>query len=174
MSPARFVLTALLCGALPSAANAFQARQPQRAPAAQQPAQPAAPVPDQSSLLKLLWSTMAAVDQANKTGNYSVLRDLGSAGFQANNNAATLGEVFAGIRTGRIDLSDTLLLTPTYEFAPQIIGPGLLRMRGSFNMRPAGVAFDLVYQWDQGWRLHGVSILPFAVPPQPAPPPQRR
>lgn len=107
---------------------------------------------------------MTAVDQANKTGNYSVLRDLGSSGFQTNNNAAALGEIFAGIRSRRVDLSDTLLLTPTYELAPAIIGPGLLRMRGSFNMRPTGVGFDLIYQWDQGWRLHGISIVPFAVP----------
>lgn len=155
-----------LAAVAPQPGHAWQARQsapPQ--PAAQQ----AAPVPDQSALLKLLWSTMAAVDQANKTGNYSVLRDLGSTGFQTNNNAAALGAVFAGIRTQRIDLSDTFLLTPTWEMAPAIIGTGLLRMRGSFNMRPTGIGFDLVYQWDQGWRLHGVSIVPFAVPPaQPA------
>ena len=42
------------------------------------------PVPDQLSLAKLLWSTMAAVDHANKSGNYSVLRDISSTAFQIN------------------------------------------------------------------------------------------
>ena len=121
----------------------------------------AAPVPDELTLSKLLWSTMAAVDQANKTGNYSVLRDLGSTGFQANNNAASLAGVFAAIRTQRIDLSNTLLLAPTYEFRPAMIEPGILRMRGRFPLRPTAIGFDLIYEWQDGWRLHGVSIVPF-------------
>lgn len=121
---------------------------------------PALPVPDQVTLLKLLWSTMAAVDQANKTGNYSVLRDLGSEGFQANNNAAGLAGIFAQIRAQRVDLSDTLIVTPTYEFAPAMIEPRLLRMRGAFNLRPQAIAFDLIYEWKDGWRLHGIAIDP--------------
>ena len=40
---------------------------------------------------------LIALDQANKTGNYTVLRDLGSPAFQAN-TAARLGEIFAGLR----------------------------------------------------------------------------
>jgi hypothetical protein len=118
-------------------------------------------VPDELTLSKLLWSTMAAVDQANKTGNYSVLRDLGTSGFQANNNAAALAAIFAKIRAQRIDLSDTLLFAPSYEFPPTMMGPGELRMRGRFNMRPTAIGFDLIYQWDNGWRLHAISVIPF-------------
>ena len=126
------------------------------------------PVPDQLTLSKLLWSTMAAVDQANKTGNYSVLRDLGSPGFQANNNAASLAGVFANVRAQRLDLSDTLLVAPTWEFAPAMIQPGTLRMRGRFPLRPTAVAFDLIYEWHEGWRLHGIALLPVGMN-QPAP-----
>lgn len=103
---------------------------------------------------------MAAIDQANKTGNYSVLRDLGSPGFQASNNAASLAGVFANIRDNRIDLSDTLLVVPTYEFAPAVAAPGTLRMRGAFNMRPITIQFDLIYEWHQGWRLQAVALRP--------------
>ncbi|MGQ0559688.1 MAG: hypothetical protein ACT4OE_08915, partial [Sphingosinicella sp.] len=80
----------------------------QRPPAAA----PAAPVPDARTVLKLVWSTMAAVEHANVTGNYSVLRDLGSAGFQANNSAATLAANFAAIRERRLDLAETLTVAP--------------------------------------------------------------
>jgi hypothetical protein len=117
------------------------------------------PVPDQTSLAKLVWSTMAAVDHANKTGNYSVLRDLGTGGFQANNNAASLAGIFAGLRDQRIDLSDTLIIPPTYEFPPQMIRTSVLRIRGAFNMRPTPIRFDLMFEWNQGWRLEGVSVL---------------
>lgn len=152
-APALLFLAALVAatGATPAWAQA-QSR-PVRAAAA--------PLPDELTLSKLLWSTMAAVDQANKTGNYSVLRDLGSTGFQANNNAASLAGVFAAIRTQRIDLSNTLLLAPTYEFRPAMIEPGILRMRGRFPLRPTAIGFDLIYEWQDGWRLHGVSIVPF-------------
>jgi hypothetical protein len=108
----------------------------------------------------LLWSTLAAIDHANKTGNYSVLRDLGSAGFQANNNAASLAAAFAQLRERRVDLSDTLLLAPTYELPPALVAPGLLRVRGSYQMRPTAILFDLLYEWNQGWRLEGVALVP--------------
>jgi hypothetical protein len=140
----------------------------QPAPRASAAAAPSLPVPDQLSLAKLLWSTMSAIDHANKTGNYSVIRDLGSPGFQATNNAAVLANAFAGIRQQRLDLADTLLFEPAYEFAPGII-QGMLRMRGTFPMRPTGVAFDFLYEWHDGWRIHGVALRPIATTLRPAP-----
>ena len=137
--------------------------QVQQVPRPPQP-QPVAtrPLPDGIVLSKLLWGTMAAVDQANRTANYSVLRDLGSAGFQASNSAASLAAVFAAIRNQQVDVSDTLIVAPVYEFPPAMIAPDLLRMRGSFPLRPTVISFDLIFQWDRGWRLHGVAILPTA------------
>jgi len=169
-APAHLLPAVIFLAALTYPDTAAAQRRPaQSAPQqVQRPPAPAAiPVPDQLALAKLLWSTMAAVDQANKTGNYSVLRDLGSAGFQANNNPATLATVFASIRERRIDLSDTLLFEPIYEFAPGIEA-GMLRMRGGFRMRPTGVQFDLLYQWNQGWRLHAIALRPVATTAAPA------
>jgi hypothetical protein len=108
-----------------------------------------------------LWSTMAAIDHANKTGNYTVLRALGSPGFQQGNTPQSLAAVFAGIRGERLDLADTLVFEPVYEFPPGVV-QGLLRLRGMFRMRPRGVRFDLLYQWNGGWTLHGVAVQSFA------------
>ena len=119
-------------------------------------------MPDQLTLAKLIWSTMAAVDHANKTGNYVVLRELGSPGFKSSNSALTLAGVFSRIRGQRLDLADTFLVEPLFEFPPRIEG-GLLRMRGAFRMRPTGVQFDLLYQWDGTWKLHGVAINPVSM-----------
>lgn len=101
---------------------------------------------------------MAAVDQANKSGNYSVLRDLGSADFQASNTAASLAVLFTPIREGHLDLLPTLTTMPTYDFAPTMIDPQVLRIRGTFPLRPAGIRFDLLFRWESGWRLHGVAV----------------
>lgn len=119
------------------------------------------PVPGELELSKLIWSTMAAVDHANQAGNYSVLRDLAAPGFQIQNDPARLAEIFAPVRATRIDLSNTLLLAPTYTAAPQVVSAGVLRVQGFFGLRPTAIGFDLYYQWVQGkWRLFGVSITP--------------
>ena len=114
---------------------------------------------------------MAAVDHANTTGNYSVLRDLGAPSFQSNNNAATLAGVFQAIRNSRVDLGNTLLVTPSYDIAPTLIEGRLMRVRGVFPLRPDAIAFDMLFQPYNGrWLLFGISVAP--VPP--APPATRR
>ena len=115
----------------------------------------------------MVWSTMAAVDHANKTRNYTVLRGLGSPAFQASNSADLLAGIFSSLRLEGIDLSATLLIEPAYEFPPGLEG-GLLRIRGAFRMRPQAVQFDLLYQWNQGWMLQGIAVraVPFSSLPQ--------
>lgn len=134
----------------------------------------ARPVPDQLQLAKLLWSTMAAIDHANKSGNYSVLRDTSSTGFQINNDPARLAGVFAAIRASRIDLSNTLLVPPSYLQAPQQLQADVFRVQGVFNLRPIAIGFDMFFQWERGeWRLFGVDIRPLPMaesidsPPRP-------
>ncbi len=153
-APARLLFAAILLAtsATPTALAAQASR----------PAAASLPVPDHLALTKLIWSTMAAVDQANKTGNYSVLNGLGSPAFQANNSPPALAAVFARIRLQRIDLADTFLVEPILDFPARIEG-GLLRIRGAFRMRPTGVQFDLLYQWDGTWKLHAIAINPVAM-----------
>lgn len=90
---------------------------------------------DRNGVLILIRETMLALDQANKTGNYTVLRDLGSPAFQQN-NAARLGEIFASERRDNLDLSGVAVLEPQLSLLPQIEPNGLLHMTGfSFGAR---------------------------------------
>lgn len=165
--PGRYVpafLLAAMALALPGIASA------QSAPQAAQPPISVEPVPSELELAKLLWSTMTAVHHANLSGNYSVLRDISSPGFQVMNNAARLGEIFASIRESRVDLSNALLLAPTYTEPPSVVEPGVIRVRGYFGLRPTAIFFDFFFQWVEGrWRLHGVSISPQAIASEEAP-----
>jgi hypothetical protein len=131
------------------------------------------PVPDELEMSKLIWTTMAAVDHANLSGNYSVLRDLAAPGFQMANDPAKLTQIFTSLRLSGVDLSNTLLLGPTYTMPPRLEQPGLLRVKGLFGLRPTAIAFDLYFQWVNGrWRLFGVSIAPASIATQqPGPPP---
>jgi hypothetical protein len=90
---------------------------------------------DRNGVMILIRETLLALDQANKTGNYTVLRDLGSPAFQAN-TAARLGEIFASERRDNLDLSGVAVLDPQLSLLPQIEASGLLHMSGVFPSAP--------------------------------------
>ena len=69
---------------------------------------------DRNGVLILIRSTLLALDQANKTGNYTVLRDLGAPAFQTN-TAARLGEIFAKQRSDNLDLSGVAAIESATE-----------------------------------------------------------
>jgi hypothetical protein len=125
------------------------------------------PVPGDLELAKLIWSTMTAIDHANQSGNYSVLRDISSPAFQIANDPSRLGQIFASLRDNRVDLSNSLLLAPVYNGPPQVGAGNILRIRGSFGLRPTAISFDFEYQWYIGkWRLFGVAIAPMPLATQ--------
>jgi hypothetical protein len=134
---------------------------------------------DRNGVLILIRSSLLALDQANKTGNYTVLRDIGAPGFQSN-SAARLGEIFAKLRNDNLDLSGVAVIDPQLNLLPQIEANGLMHMAGFFPSVPTQVNFDLSFAPVSGqWRLFGISVSigqsgP-AAPEPPSPPtaPQR-
>lgn len=109
-------------------------------------------------MLILVRSTLLALDQANKTGNYTVLRDIGAPGFQ-NNSAARLGEIFAKLRNDNLDLSGVAVIDPQLSLLPQIEANGLMHMAGFFPSVPTQVNFDLAFAPVNGqWRLFAISV----------------
>lgn len=124
---------------------------------------------DRNGTLMLIRSTLLAVDHANKTGNYTVLRDLGSPAFQGN-SAARLGEIFTSLRKDNVDLSGVAALDPQLTLLPQIEANGMLHMTGFFPSIPTQVNFELLFEPSNGqWRLFGVSVnLGSAMPAPPA------
>lgn len=152
-----------LSAALLAIASPAQAQ----AGAASAPPVAAMPVPGDLELAKLIWSTITAIDHANQSGNYSVLRDISSPAFQIANDPARLAQIFASLRDNRVDLSNSLLLAPVYNGAPQVGQGNVLRVRGSFGLRPTAIAFDFEFQWYNGkWRLFGVAISPMPLATQ--------
>ena len=129
---------------------------------------------DRNGVLILVRSTLLALDQANRTGNYTVLRDLGAPAFGATNSAARLGDVFASERRDGLDLSGVSVLEPQLTLLPQIETNGLLHMSGFFPSVPKQVNFELLYAAVNGqWRLFGISVnLGPAGPIAPSPSPQ--
>jgi hypothetical protein len=163
------ILMIAAAGAAIATVGPAQAQQKPTTQAAQ-----AAPKPaqiDRNGVLILIRSALIALDQANKTGNYTVLRDLGAPGFQSN-TAARLAEIFATQRRDNIDLSGVVVLEPQLNLLPQVEANGMLRMAGFFPSVPTQVNFELVFAPVNGqWRLFGISVnFGQAAPTAPNPP----
>ncbi len=157
----RLLLAALslsfaLAGPLPAAAQ-----QEKKAPRAAKSARQDKPRPaeiDRNGMLILVRSALLAVDQANKTGNYSVLRDLGAPGLQVNTDAQ-LAEIFAGQRRQGIDLAAVAVLEPQLTLLPQIEPNGMLHMAGFFPSAPMRVNFELMFEpVNRQWKIFGVAV----------------
>ncbi|MEZ5788547.1 MAG: hypothetical protein R3D62_19160 [Xanthobacteraceae bacterium] len=159
-----FALPLALAAALLPTAAAAQTKVPRARPAdaAQAPRQKQpSPTPaqiDRNGVLILIRSTLLALDHANKTGNYTVLRDLGAPGFQVN-TAARLAEIFASQRRDKLDLSGVAAIDPQLSLLPQIEANGMMRFAGFFPSIPQQVKFEMLFAPVDGqWRLFGLSV----------------
>jgi len=126
---------------------------------AQTAAKPAPQVPDPYRLNMLIRTTLIALNHANRTGNYTVLRDLSAPAFQRTNNAARLAEIFATLRKRDLDLSPILFFQPKLSQPASINENGLLRLTGFFDTKPERISFDMLFQSvGEIWQLFGVAV----------------
>ena len=132
----------------------------QKAAPAQKNAQPQPTLPvSVEQALYLIRSTLLTLNDANRTGNYTVLRDLASPDFQAKNTAADLAQIFAELRRRNFDLFAVALAAPQLSAPPYLDPNKMLRLTGYFPTRPLQINFDLIFQNVGGhWRLFGISV----------------
>jgi hypothetical protein len=99
------------------------------------------------------------LNDANRSGNYTVLRDLASPDFQAKNTAADLSQSFSDLRRRHFDLYNAAIEAPQLTTVPALDDKGMLHLTGFFPTRPLQIKFDLIFQNVSGqWRLFGISI----------------
>jgi len=108
----------------------------------------------------LIKSTLTAVNHGNITGNYTVLRELGSPEFKGNYTAADLATSFAPLRSQKVDLSPVLLVTPHLTKPPNEDELGRLHLEGHCGLvNQQRVNFHLVYRTlPHGWLIEHISI----------------
>ncbi len=109
--------------------------------------------------LYLIRSALLTLNDANRSGNYSVLRDLAAPEFQARNSAADLALAFSELRARKFDLFGAALLAPRLSAPPTIDAGGMLRLSGNIPTRLLQIDFDLLFQnAGASWRLYGLSV----------------
>lgn len=118
--------------------------------------------------LYLIRSTLLTLNDANRSGNYTVLHDLAAPGFQAKNSAADLAQIFADLRNRHFDLFAVALAAPRLSTPPHLESNGMLRLTGDFPTRPLQINFDLLFENVGGqWKLFGISVATPQAPPDP-------
>jgi hypothetical protein len=158
----------LMAAALHASAQAPKAQPQPQAPFGQRwqevPAKPPAPQPQNTPVsveqaFYLIRSTLLTLNDANRSGNYSVLRDLAAPDLQGKNSAADLAASFSDLRRRKFDLFAVALIAPQLTAAPAIDGNGMLRLTGRFPTSPQQIDFDLLFQnVGAQWRLFGISV----------------
>ena len=121
-----------------------------------------APSPDKVSgpeISVLIRTTLIALQQANDTGNFTVLRDLGSASFRTVNNPVKLGNIYGKIHEAGVDLSPAVLIDPFLVRPPIIDANRVLIIEGFFPTQPLNITFKMGFRFEFGaWRLLSLSV----------------
>ena len=113
---------------------------------------------DQIFVTTLVKSTLIALNQANLTENYSVLRSLASEEFQSNNSDEELIEIFRGIREYGLDFAAIVEYPAVYTVAPTLDDQNNLRVIGYFETAPL-IEFDLIFNLVDGrFLIDGLTV----------------
>ena len=116
-------------------------------------------VPSDEALAIMIKTVLIAYNDANLTGNYTVLRDLASPSFREAYSSASLAEIFKDMREKKIDIAPIVLFQPKLVKKPRIDEDGDLLLEGFFDTRPERVEFFLVYREVGGqWRLFAIRV----------------
>jgi hypothetical protein len=116
-------------------------------------------VPAADVLVMMVRGTLASVNHANFTENYSVLHEMTTPALQARVTAAQFGRAFADLRKQNLDLSPALVLNPQFTPTPSVTPQGALRLAGYFPSKPLQINFAIDYRPVDGfWLVDGLSV----------------
>lgn len=108
--------------------------------------------------VNLARATLMSIHDANISGNYTVLKDLGSPAFQRR-SAIVLATSFSPLRQRNLDLFMAASTVPRLSTAPVVDADGRLHVKGSFTTRPQAVLFDFTYEQSDGiWKHSSLRV----------------
>ena len=116
-------------------------------------------VPSERALEALVKTSLLSFNDANVTGNYTVLHAKLSKPFRQQFSPERLEETFKEFREKNIDIDVIAAFTPTYQPAPLVDGDGKLLVNGFFPTEPVRVNFQLDFIPSDGeWKLIRINV----------------
>lgn len=119
-------------------------------------------IPPPEILITLVRTTLLSLNDANLTGNYTVLHQLSSPKAQKRTTVQQLAAGFQSIRQQGTDMAIIAVANLRFVRRPVVTEQGFLRLNGEFDSSPR-ITFDLFYQLvGEEWRPYaiGVGVVP--------------
>jgi hypothetical protein len=123
------------------------------------PARAASGLPSEEGRDILIISTLLRFNDANLSGNYSVLRDRASRQFREQNSLSKVSGAFKVFRDLSINLEEVI----TRDIQPDEDGEtahgGILRLSGFMDLSQYRMKYELRYVNDRGeWKLLSINV----------------
>ncbi len=116
-------------------------------------------VPTDRALEALVKGSLLTLNDANVTGNYSVLHAKLSRPFREQFSIEKFRAAFKQFRVENTDYDIIAAMQPTYDPKPVIDEEGKLVVKGSFPTEPSRVRFDLEFIPSEGeWKLIVIQV----------------
>ena len=116
-------------------------------------------VPTERALETLVKSSLLTLNDANVTGNYTVLHAKLSKPFRDQFSPQRLKETFRDFHDKQIDYDVIAALKPVYDPAPAVDGEGRLVVKGYFPTEPLRLLFELDFIPSDGeWKMIRVNV----------------
>jgi len=116
-------------------------------------------MPSDVDLNIMIRTTLLTLNDANLTGNYSVLRDRAAPSFQKANSVKKLSGMFKKMRSWKTDMSSVIYFHPKLAGKPEITKDGQLTVKGIMSTRPKQIVFAMQFEKDKKrWALSGIAV----------------
>lgn len=110
-------------------------------------------------MLVLVRTTLLSFNDALKTGNFSIFRDLIAPSVREQNSALQLFKTYAHLIDRKLDLSAVAILEPKYSPAPLIDASGRLIVSGSYPGPKLTIKFSIAYELvARRWKIYGLNL----------------
>jgi len=123
------------------------------------PAQAQDKIPSPFAQETLIKTTLLTLNDANVTGNYTVLHAKLAKQFRDNINADKLKQAFKSFADQKIDFGVIAPKTPIATSESKIDSRGALNLRGYFDTKPVRLTYELDYLPSEGeWKPASINV----------------
>ena len=116
-------------------------------------------VPDKAGQEVIIKETLMTFNDANVTGNYTVLNAKLSKPFREQFPPERLKEVFKEFAAKHIDIAVVAAKTPVPSQEPTVTDNGILKLYGYFDTSPSRVNYQLEFIMSDGeWKAIKINV----------------
>jgi hypothetical protein len=118
-----------------------------------------APVPTDDEQEILIKTTLMTFNDANLTGNYTILYDKAAKPFRAQITVQKLVDAFKVYRDKKVNLASIVSADMDSSNKATIDSDGVLNLKGKFKDDDKRIRFDLKFVNEEGaWKMLGINV----------------